>query len=71
MPAARAPELAAAHVDGFFVSLGMPTRLRELDLPRDGLARLLESSLKNFNADPKREFVRERDLLFDVLKQAW
>ena len=27
--------------------------------------------LKDFNADPKREFVRERELLYDVLQQAW
>ena len=49
----------------------MPTRLRELDLPREGLIRVLENSLKNFNADPKREFVLERELLHDVLLQAW
>ena len=71
MPAAQAPELAADHLDRFFADLGMPTRLRELDLSRDGLARVLENSLKNFNADPKREFVGERDLLHDVLRQAW
>jgi hypothetical protein len=49
----------------------MPTRLRELDFPREGLVRVLENSLKNFNADPKREFVRERELLHEVLNQAW
>jgi hypothetical protein len=32
---------------------------------------VLENSLKNFNADPKREFVRERDLLDGVLQAAW
>jgi hypothetical protein len=49
----------------------MPTRLRELNLRREGLTQVLENSLKNFNADPKREFVRERALLHDVLLQAW
>ncbi len=39
--------------------------------PREGLARMLENSLKNFNADPQREFVLERALLYDVLQQAW
>lgn len=71
MPVAEAPLRAAAHLDQFFAGLGMPIRLRELDFPREGLARVLENSLKNFNADPKREFVRERELLFDVLQQAW
>ena len=71
MPLAAAPGLAAGYLDNLFASLGMPTRLHELDFPRDGLAQVLEYSLKNFNADPKREFVRERDLLHDVLQQAW
>ena len=71
MPLAEAPLRAADHLDQFFAGLGMPTRLRELDFPREGLVKVLENSLKNFNADPKREFVRERELLHDVLQQAW
>jgi alcohol dehydrogenase class IV len=71
MPAADAPRLAADYLDKFFAGLGMPTRLRDLEFPRDGLTQVLENSLKNFNADPKREFVRERELLHDVLQAAW
>jgi len=71
MPLADAPQLAADYLDKFFTGLGMPTRLRELDFPREGLDQVLENSLKNFNADPKREFVRERELLRDVLQAAW
>ena len=71
MPLADAAARAADHLDQFFTSLGMPTRLRELKFPREGLGQALENSLKNFNADPKREFVRERDLLNEVLQAAW
>ena len=71
MPLADAPLLAADYLDKFFTGLGMPTRLRELEFPREGLEQVLENSLKNFNADPKREFVRESDLLHDVLQAAW
>jgi alcohol dehydrogenase class IV len=71
IPIADAPQLAADYLDRFFTGLGMPTRLRDLNFPREGLATVLENSLKNFNADPKREFVRERDLLHDVLQAAW
>jgi alcohol dehydrogenase class IV len=71
MPLAEAPQRAADYLDKFFSDLGMPTRLRDLDFPREGLGQVLENSLKNFNADPKREFVRERDLLRDVLQEAW
>jgi len=33
----------------FFGALGMPTRLRDLGFARDGLAQVLDGSLKNFN----------------------
>ena len=71
MPLAEAPLRAADHLDKLFAGLGMPIRLRELDFPRDGLIRVLENSLKNFNADPRREFVREREVLHEVLQSAW
>jgi len=71
MPLADAPARAADHLEALFAGIGMPTRLRELDFPRAGLATVLEQSLRNFNADPKREFVRERALLADVLEAAW
>jgi len=68
---AEAPERAAAALERTLASVGMPIRLSQLNIPRDSLATILERSLKNFNADPKREFVRERDLLWDVLQSTW
>ena len=70
-PVERAPERAANALARKFESLGMPVRLAHLDVPRDSLQNVLEHSLKNFNADPKREFIRERDLLWDVLPSTW
>jgi alcohol dehydrogenase class IV len=66
-----APERAAAALERIFQSIGTPTRLSQLAIPRDTLPAILEHSLKNFNADPKREFVRERDVLWDVLQSTW
>jgi len=66
-----APARIADRMEAVFRSLGMPTRLSELGIAREGLPRVLELSLTNFNADPKREFVRERELLGDVLASAW
>ena len=43
----------------------------ELGIERERLPQVLEISLRNFNADPKREFARERDLLAEVLEAAW
>ncbi len=64
-------ERAADAVERAFVQAGMPVRLGELDIPRDSLDEVLEASLKNFNADPKREFLRERDALMAALAAAW
>jgi hypothetical protein len=66
-----APARIADRMEAVFRSLGMPTRLAELGIAREGLPRVLELSLTNFNADPKREFVRERELLSDILASAW
>jgi len=69
--AADAASRIADRMEVVFRSLGMPTRLSELGIARDGLPRVLELSLTNFNADPKREFVRERELLGEILQSAW
>src|SRR5688500_3345802 len=55
----QAPERAAAALEKIFTSVRLPTRLSQLRIPRESLAIVLERSLKNFNADPAREFVRE------------
>jgi len=70
-PVDEAPERAASALERVFESVDMPIRLSQLDIPRDSLATILERSLKNFNADPKREFVRERELLASVLESTW
>jgi alcohol dehydrogenase class IV len=69
--AAETPGRIAERMDTVFRALGMPTRLSELGIAREKLPRVLELSLTNFNADPKREFVRERELLTEILQAAW
>jgi alcohol dehydrogenase class IV len=69
--AAEIPERIAQKMEAAFQSLGMPTRLSGLNIDRARLPQVLEHSLRNFNADPKRDFVRERDFLSQVLDAAW
>jgi hypothetical protein len=40
-------------------------------VPRESLPLIVQDSLKNFNADPKREFFREQERLLEVLEAAW
>jgi alcohol dehydrogenase class IV len=70
-PAAEAPFRAAGELEKVFASIGMPTRLSELDIPRASADAILSASLKNFNADPKQEFVKEKELLREVLDATW
>lgn len=70
-PLEAAPQRAADAIDALFRNIGMPTRVGELNVPEENVERMIEHALKNFNADPKREFVRERELLRDVLLAAW
>jgi alcohol dehydrogenase class IV len=69
-PAAKPRRIAEKMEEGFR-SLGMPTRLSQLGIARERLPQVLENSLRNFNADPKREFLRERELLAVLLEVAW
>lgn len=70
-PVQEAAERAAAELERIFASIGMPVRLSQLDFPRASLPVIVERSLKNFNADPKREFARERATLEAALAAAW
>ena len=69
--ASDAPARIADRMDTVFRALGMPTRLSELGIARERLPQVLDLSLTNFNADPKREFVRESGTLREVLEAAW
>ena len=69
--ASDAPARIADRMDAVFRSLGMPTRLSELGIARERLPQVLELSLRNFNADPRRDFLRERDMLGALLDSAW
>jgi len=70
-PGDEAPFRVADALEAVLHSLGMPTRLSALGIERADLPRVIDHALRNFNADPKREFVRERELLSKVLEAAW
>jgi len=66
-------EAVASNVARHFAALGMPTRLRDLGVPRAALPDLLAHAGRNFNADRDREFIdaQERTRLADTLDGAW
>lgn len=70
-PVEEAPHRAAGELERVFASIGMPVNLAELDIPKSSAGRILASALKNFNADPKQEFLKEEAFLLDVIEVAW
>lgn len=70
-PASEAPNRIADRMEAEFHALGMATRLSGLGIARERLPQVFELSLRNFNADPRREFVRQRDRLEALLSSAW
>lgn len=62
---------AADAMEQMFTGFGVPNRLSDMDVPRTSLEIILENSMRNFNADPKREFLNERDLLAATLDASW
>jgi alcohol dehydrogenase class IV len=68
---AELPGRIAERMEAQFSGLGMATRLSGLGIARERLPQVLELSFTNFNADPRREFIRERDRLAAVLEAAW
>ena len=68
---AELPARIADRMDEVFSTLGMATRLSGLGIERERLPQVLELSLTNFNADPRREFIRERERLSAILEAAW
>jgi alcohol dehydrogenase class IV len=64
-------EAIAAALRSMYRAAGMPTRLRELDVPRDDFELLVADTRKNFNANPG---LRERDEAGEmraILEAAW
>lgn len=62
---------AADALEQVYAGLGLPLRVRELGIPRESLPLLVQDALRNFNADPKREFRHEQRLLLEVLESSW
>ena len=52
MDANQAAAAVADRLDEMYTAMGMPTRLRQLDIPRDDLPNIAKETVKNFNANP-------------------
>lgn len=71
MSAEAAITAAADALESFYRSLGMPTRVRELDIPEADLPLLVKDTLKNFNANPDLRSEDYTHTMLRLLQAAW
>ena len=71
MTGQAAAEATAAALDDLYRQIGMPARLRELDIPQDELPLLANDTLKNFNANPGDRPVDYTTQMLKLLRAAW
>lgn len=71
MSAVDATLATADALDLFYRSIGMPTRLHELDIPQADLPLLAHDTLKNFNANPGLRSDDYVDTMLALLQAAW
>ena len=66
MDAKQAAAAVADRLEEMYTAMGMPTRLRQLDIPRDDLPNIAKETVKNFNANPGARSAE--DQIADALK---
>src|SRR5262245_53583470 len=71
MSAGETAAATAEALDAFYRSIGMPTRVHELDIPQADLALLAHDTLKNFNANPGAQSEGYVDEMLRLLQAAW
>jgi alcohol dehydrogenase class IV len=71
MTAAEAAAATADALDALYRRIGMPARLRELDIPKAELPLLAQDTLKNFNANPGDRPDDDTDRMRRLLDAAW
>jgi alcohol dehydrogenase class IV len=58
-------------LESFYRSLGMPTRIRDLDISEEDLPSLARDTRKNFNASSGVRTAAYVDEMLQLLKAAW
>lgn len=71
MSTATATDATATALEEFYRGIGMPTRVRELDIPEADLPLLVRDTLKNFNANPGVRSGTYMDDMLHLLQAAW
>ena len=70
-PGPRMIAQLAEAIEALFAKLGLKTRLRDYEVTREMLPRIRDFSMRNYNADRNRHFLKETETLTRTLDLAW
>ena len=71
MTSPEAAEATADRLEAIYRDIGMPARVRELDIPQADLPLLAKDTLKNFNANPGLRPDDYEGQMLNLLQAAW
>jgi alcohol dehydrogenase class IV len=71
MAVEAAASAAADALEAFYRSIGMPARVRELQIPESDLPQLARDTLMNFNANPGERPSNYLDEMLNTLRACW
>ncbi|MPY76750.1 MAG: iron-containing alcohol dehydrogenase [Alphaproteobacteria bacterium] len=71
MTSEAAVDATASALEALYRRIGMPARLRDLDIPKAELPLLAQDTLKNFNANPGDRPGDYTDRMLRLLEAAW
>lgn len=71
MSSEQAADATASGLEALYRRIGMPAKLRDLDIPRADLPLLAQDTLKNFNANPGDRPGDYTDRMLRLLEAAW
>jgi alcohol dehydrogenase class IV len=69
--AGEAAKHATDFVEDFYRKLGMPVRLRDADIPQDGIERIAHDAMGDFYLHQNARKVKDPSELSALLKQMW
>jgi len=71
MSASDANAASADALAAFYRSIGMPSRVSDLSIPRESLPLIAQDTLKNFNANPGARPEGQAERMLALLEAAW
>ncbi len=71
LPEREAAKHAPDFIDEFYRSLGLPVRLREAGIPREGIERIAHDAMGDFYLHQNARKVKDESELVELLQQMW